>query len=307
MRNLEVHHSMTDAFTEATSQSLRFHLGAKGRSDLTFVQYREDFLRFYEWLGGGEDAALRAVTRKDIERYMSELRRTDGGELAPATRRHHFAGLRGFFKWYAEVEGIPSPMLGMTGPQVPETSKDIVSVGQVRNALLWLDRRQQYRNAALVSLLFETGMRVSEACGLRWDAIDFRGQVVNLAKTKNGTVRTPPFESATARRLDLWNRRRPDKVVPWVFPGRQGNHLTRHGVLYVVTQVFREHGLDHISPHDLRHSMATAFMDENPDGEATLMAVGGWNSVAMVRHYAKQGRDKRAIEDFRKRSPTGRL
>ena len=53
--------------------------------------------------------------------------------------------------------------------------------------------------------------------------------------------------------------------------------------------------------------MATAFMDANPDGEATLMVVGGWKSRTMVERYSKKGKDRRAIEDFRKRSPTSRL
>lgn len=298
---------MTDEFLDTTIQSLRYHLRALNRSASTLTQYESAFRRFYQTLPDRCEAGLRAVTRKQVEQYLAGLTAPHGGTLAPATRRYQFAGLQGFFKWYAGVEEIPDPMFGMRGPSVPETQKDVVAIEDVRKVLVWLDRQKNYRDAALISLMFEVGVRVSEACNLEWRSVLFKDQLVSLAETKNGTARSVPFEAATGRRLDLLHRKRADKMVPWVFPGRYGKALTRSGALQLVKKHFATFGIEGISPHDLRHSFATAFMDANPDGEATLQVVGGWKSRTMVARYSKQGRDRRAIEDFRRRSPTSQL
>jgi integrase/recombinase XerD len=195
----------------------------------------------------------------------------------------------------------------MRGPSVPEVQKDVVPIEDTRKLLLGLDRRKEYRDAALISVLAETGMRVTEAISVLWSDVSWSEQTISLTETKNGSVRIVPFGPQTGRRLDLLNRKRTDKMVAWVFEGRYGRPLTRSGALQLVKKHFRQYGITGISPHDLRHSMATAFMDANPDGEATLQAVGGWHSRTMVTRYSRLGSDKRAREDFRRRSPTSDL
>ncbi len=299
---------MTDAFLEDTIQSFEIHLQSRGRYPRTIESYVVPTRRFYEWLPGVGEAALRAVSMNDIETYLAKgLRSTRGEELSPASRSYHFKGLQQFWKWYSSLEEIPDPMYRLRAPTVPETHKDLVSVDQVRKVVTYLDKQKLYRDAALISLLMEDGLRISEAINLRWTDIDFKAMEATVTLTKNHQVRIIPFGPQTAQRLDILHRKRKDRVVPWVFTSRGTRQLTRYGAYSSIKRRFQLFGLDGIGPHDLRHSFATAFMDANPDGEATLMAVGGWNSVTMVRHYSKQGRDRRAIEDFRKRSPTWRL
>lgn len=298
---------MTDDFLNDTIASFDIHLQSRGRYPRTIESYITPTRRFYAWLPEKGEAGLKAVTRKDIERYLATgLRPVRGtGVLSPASRSYHFKGLQQFWRWYSELEEIPDPMLRMHAPAVPEVQKDIVAVGQVRGVLLYLDAKKLYRDAALISLLMENGLRISEAVSLRWDEIDLRNMQATVRSSKNHEPRVVPFGPQTAKRLDVLRRKA--RVDEWVFPGKEGKPYTRFAAHSMVTRRFRMFGMEGVGPHDLRHSMATAFMDENPDGEATLMTVGGWRSVNMVRRYSKQGRDRRAIEDFRKRSPTGRL
>lgn len=279
-------------------QSLRYHLEARNLSEHTIHQYETSLRRFYAWRGD-----LANVTPAVVEEYLASLR---SAGLASVTLRWHFAGLQGFFKWHARREDYANPTLGMEPPRIQERPKDVVGLADMRRVLVLLDRRKRYRDAALISLLLESGLRISEALSLNWSDIDWRQREARLPQTKNREAGEVPFLAGTGERLDLWRSKRRDKSAPYVFPGRNGR-LTRSGALQLVKKAFAEIGLPAISPHDLRHSFATAYMDANPEGEAVLKVIGRWKSDTMVRRYSKKGREARAKAAFRESSPMNRL
>lgn len=299
---------MTQTFFDDLMESFEIHLQSRGRYPRTIESYITPTRRFHAWLPEGDEAALKAVTGQDIERYLATGLRSlrHGDKLSPASQAYHFKGLQQFWKWYSALEEIPDPMARMAAPAVPDVQKDIVGVDEVRKVVTYLDGKKAYRDAALISLLMEDGLRVSEAIGLTWEQVNLRTGEVTITRTKNHEVRVVPFGARTAQRLDLLKRKR-ERITSWVFTGRGGAQLTRFGAYSIVRRRFAFHGIHGIGPHDLRHSFATAFMDANPDGEATLQVIGGWRDRTMVQRYSKQGRDRRAIEDFRRKSPTSLL
>ena len=301
---------MTEDSLDNLLRSLDYHLSAKNRAETTKTHYATALRRFYQWLAdSGEPLDLGAAGVPLIERYFAELRLTPGRggrPIAQATVRYHFSGLQAVYKWLSRRDGWDSPMRFMEAPSVAETDKDVVSVEQSKRVLGVLDRTKRLRDAAIVSLLVEGGMRVSELVALDCPDVDWKASTVILRDTKNGDVRHVPFGGATGERLDLWvNKRR--KSTECLFYGNRGGRLTRSGVLQMVKKAYAECGIPNISPHDLRHSMATGYMDANPHGENDLMVVGGWKSDTMVRRYSKKGRDRRGLESFRANNPMSRL
>jgi integrase len=171
-----------------------------------------------------------------------------------------------------------------------------------------LSRNRQYRDAALVIVLATVGIRASNVVALNWDDIDFANGCIRLERTKNGDWgRTVPLIPIAGTHLSLWRDRRRDRKTEYVFGSLRGKpgRLTRSGLLQVVKKSFAAapYGIPDIGPHDLRHSFATHYMDANPQGAATLKEIGGWKSDTMVQRYSKQGRARRAQEDFRATSP----
>jgi integrase/recombinase XerC len=282
--------------------SLGYHMGAKNRAQATVDQYSRALSRFYHWLAERGEPDLAAVRQGDIEEYLDALRQAG---LAPGTVRYQYAGLQGAFKWHSRREGYPSPMLQMEKPKVPESHKDVVPLDEQRRIMLSLDRQKRYRDAAIVSLLLENGMRVSELCGLDVADLRWKTDEVVIRDTKNDEVRVVPFLPATGERLDLWQRKRTDKGSPWLFSGQRGQRITRSGVLQMVKRTFDGLGWPNIGPHDLRHTFATTYLDANPHGAEDLKAVGGWKSDTMVQMYAKKGRARRSALSFRQNSPLG--
>lgn len=262
-----------------------------GLSLHTWNQYRDATLRFYQWAEGrGYPATPDLTSQAIIEEYLAALA---GRGLARSTVRWHYAGLRGFFNWWAERMEAANPMDRLPAPTPGESNKDVVTGEQVKAVMADCKARKAYRDAALVALLFDTGMRASEAVRLRPGDINWDESTITVPLTKNGESKRVHMGPQTWLAMDLWQARR--KGGETFFTGLRGP-LTRSGVLQTVKEAFERVGLTGISPHDLRHSFATAFMN-NPDArESDLMELAGWKSPSMVRRYSKSGRQQRAIE-----------
>lgn len=291
---------------DSTLRSFEFTLRARRKSPHTVRQYTATAREFFTATGCQPET----VTKREIVPWLADLQ----GRLAPATVRHKFAGLRAFFKWLQqEGEIAASPMATLEAPTVPEVPKDVVSVEDMTRVLRSLDGQRRYRDAAIVSLFYDTGMRVSEVSTIKrqdidWDDAD--GPVITLGVTKNHEVRYVPFGPSTAARLQRWERHRKDSS-PYLFVSlggtTKGQPFTRNGLFQFVQRIFAEHGLAGIGPHDLRHTFATHFMDDPEAREGDLMTLAGWRSERMARRYTRQGQTRRAIAAHRRLSPVERL
>ena len=288
--------------TEELAIQLRsLRLSLHGRSDHTKRQYTEATQRFADWMGeqGLADLFPERVTRHHVNAWLGSL--SEAG-LKGSTLRWYYRGLYGFYMFLAEdmPDAWPNPMLRVKCPKVDESPKDVVSTTQMDQVLRSLDAAKRYRDAAIVSLICDNGMREGELTHIKNTQVDWEQMCILLPDTKNGDVRFAPFTPATARRLDRWRAKRTDKSE-WLFTGQRGR-LTESGLLQLVKRIFKEHGMPNVGPHDLRHSFAVAFMARQDEGATwqDMKAIGGWKSDGMAQHYAKQGDKMRALKSFRR-------
>jgi site-specific recombinase XerD len=123
------------------------------------------------------------------------------------------------------------------------------------------------RNRALMALLYDTGVRISEALGLtRENVLDGRARKVRLTRTKNGKPRTVFLSEETRKLIRAYTRERKDGPYAPLFVshGRgQGRALTPRHAWQVVKDAASAEGLyDGTSPHSLRHRRAQDLLDE---------------------------------------------
>lgn len=291
---------MTTESLDDVLRSLEYSLLARGRSGHTVRQYKNCATRFSQFIGG---SPLSTATRGQVEQWLLSLRQ-DGA--APSTVYHYFTGLRTFYKWYSSRDGFTSPMAGISGPSVPEPEKRILTPDEIARVLAVLKAARRYRDCAIIALMYDTGMRASEVCGLRWQDVDWKESTVKLTDTKNGDIRIVPFSYAAGERLDYWRTKNKRRDLPWMFHGTRGR-LTRSGLLQMIRKAFQEIGVEGIGPHTLRHTFATHFLDGSDAHVSDLMTIAGWKSEAMARRYTKEGKTRRAIKAHRENSPLARL
>jgi integrase len=223
----------------------------------------------------------------------------------PHSVRNRFVGLRIFARWlYAEGEITKDPTARMRVPSVDEVQKDVVEPEDVARVLAMLSKQKRDRDAALIAVLYDTGMRAGELAELRLDRVSLDTGIIFIEKTKNHHTRTVKLSAAGVRYVDRYLRRRKDRGSEYLFEGVRGA-LTRNGIYRVVRTCFAEIGIKAIiGVHDMRHSSATAASSEM--SESDMMTLFGWSNADMARHYARKALEANALKAHDRASPLSR-
>jgi integrase/recombinase XerC len=152
------------------------------------------------------------------------------------------------------------------------------------------------RDAAILELLYATGIRVGELCGLDVDDLDHERRVVRVLG-KGRKERTVPYGLPAHRALDGWLRSgRPALVVPGagpaVFVGMRGRRIDQRAVRSVVhARLAAVPGAPDLGPHGLRHSAATHLLEGGADLR-TVQELLGHASLATTQIYTHVTTDR---------------
>ncbi|MDT0528725.1 tyrosine-type recombinase/integrase [Micromonospora sp. DSM 115977] len=174
-----------------------------------------------------------------------------------------------------------SPNDDGSGPASPESSGPPPAADHVAEAVLLRDR-------ALLELLYGTGVRISEACGLDVADVDHARRVVRVFG-KGGRERAVPYGVPAQRALDEWLRHgRPALAAPHsrdaLLLGARGGRLNPTTARRIVGEYAEAAGLPPISPHGLRHSAATHLLEGGADLRA-VQELLGHSSLASTQIY----------------------
>jgi integrase/recombinase XerC len=151
----------------------------------------------------------------------------------------------------------------------------------------------ELRDRAVLEVLYATGIRVSELCGLDLADVDAARRVVRVFG-KGAKERSVPYGLPAQRALDAWlGAGRPQLAGGSrnaLFVGVRGGRLQPTVVRRVVSAAARTAGLPHTSPHDLRHSAATHLLDGGADLRAVqdLLGHASLSSTQIYTHVSTE-------------------
>jgi integrase/recombinase XerC len=149
------------------------------------------------------------------------------------------------------------------------------------------------RDRAVLEMLYATGVRVSELCGLDLADVDDARRVIRVFG-KGAKERAVPYGVPAQRALDQWLRGgRPVLAAAGekaVFVGARGGRVQQTVVRRIVAAAARSAGLPHLSPHDLRHSAATHLLDGGADLRAVqdLLGHASLSSTQIYTHVSTE-------------------
>lgn len=254
----------------------------RGAARNTIEAYRrdlEDFEKFLEARGRRVDGAR----MDDIRDYLASLARG----LSPRTAARRLSALRQFHR-HLFAEGIrrDDPAANLESPRQGRPLPKILSEEETEELLAAARSGrgpETARRAALLEILYATGLRVSELVGLRLSSIS-RDRRFLTVTGKGGKERLVPLGDPARAALSHYLRQRERFLRggsgaknPWLFPSRSGSgHLTRHRFGQMLKDLARDAGLDcgRISPHVLRHAFATHLLDHGADLRSVQQMLG---------------------------------
>jgi site-specific recombinase XerD len=248
---------------------------SRQRSPLTRSVYRRDINR----LLAATDRKMAEITALDLERFAEAL---SGTGLAPTSRGRTLAAVRSFFRFAEKIGYCGNPATGLDLPRTePALSERIIPQEDVRR-LIALE--PEGRNRVLLAVLYAAGLRVSEACGLRWRNLQARGDggqlLVHGKGARTRAVLLPP---------PVWSQLAPLKGTAGldapVFASRSGKPLERSRVLRIVQEASQRAGITAaVTTHWLRHAHASHALDRGAPIHL-VQATLGHRSVATTSRY----------------------
>jgi integrase/recombinase XerD len=279
----------------------------RGRSANTLSAYRRDLHGYTAWLATG-GRRLETATEPDVERYVAWLR-AEG--RAPATVARALVAVRTLHRFLAEEGGVEGdPAADVAPPRVPAglpkplDESEVVSLLDAVVGAAPVHRRDR----AILELLYGTGMRISELCGLSLGDLDLDGGLVRVFG-KGAKERIVPLGRPSCAALadwlgpdgrgafvpSRWARRHDAEAV---FLNQRGGRLSRQGAWMIVRGYGDRAGLSgRLSPHVLRHSCATHMLDHGADIRV-VQELLGHASISTTQVYTKVSTERlRAVYD----------
>ncbi len=266
----------------------------KGLSDNTLSSYRRDLCQFAIWLQP-TGISLLNCQRTDIQRYLAWRVKK---RLRASSTSRMLSCLRGFYRYLLREELISEdPVMLIESPKKGRALPKTLTETDVE-ALLEapeLDDPVQFRDRAMLEVLYATGLRVSELVGLQLFEMNLNQGVVRVMG-KGGKERLVPLgEEAISWMQRYLAQVRPlllgEQVVDVVFPSRRGQQMTRQTFWHRIKRHALTAGIDKpLSPHVLRHAFATHLINHGADLRVVQMLLGhsDLSTTQIYTHVAKE-------------------
>lgn len=276
-------HASYEAIEEFCLSSLWLE---RGLARTTQYGYAVDLRTFARSLVHPIGKTVYEARHEDIRDYLA------ASECQANTLRRRMAALRGFYAWALREQRIfQDPCLHLLRPRARPRRPFPLSAQQVEALLAApkVDHPIGLRDRAMLELLYSSGLRVSEAVGLRTLALDFKQRSIRILG-KGSVERITLFGEEAAFWVDRYLRvARPSLAAqrPFsrLFVTRFGDGITRQMVWCIVKRYARQADIRApISPHTLRHSFATHLLDNGAD-LVTIQQLLGHASISTTEIY----------------------
>ena len=257
---------------------LHYGRAEKGLSTNTILAYRRDMTKFEQFLKP-RGVSLLKPARSDVVDFLSSLY-THGLDSRSVARQ--LVTLRNFYRFCLGDELITNdPVANIESPKIYRTLPHFLSVDDVEKLLAQPDVKTPLglRDRTMIELMYSTGLRVSELCGLRLSDIQMNEGTLRCIGKGNKERIVPvgrrALEAIAAYLRDARPKLLRDQPSPFLFTGRQGRKMHRINFWVLLRKYGEMAGLrESLNPHMLRHSFATHLLDGGADLRAVQLMLG---------------------------------
>ena len=251
----------------------------KNYSENTIESYIRDISSFLEYT----NKELLDISKKDIDNYVLHIL----PKYNESSINRIIASIKSFYKYLSIYKGYINISEDVESLKRKKTLPKYLSIEEVDNLLdIKLETAFDYRNKAILELLYATGLRATELVNLDLNNIDLSNMVVNVYG-KGSKERIVPLSHVAINYLDLYINKyrsmlfvKKQKPTDSLFLNNHGNRMTRQGLYKIIGEIAKQKKIDkEITPHVLRHSFATHLIECGADIRSVQELLGHENVV----------------------------
>jgi integrase/recombinase XerC len=251
----------------------------RNRSPLTVRWYEESLRDFETYIRGVDDYLSLSTVDADVIRGWVERMMDEGKK--PATVNRGLSAVKTFYRFALSRKLVKKdPAHGIIGPKKSKPLPQYVREGDMNRLLdeyLQGDEYNKVRARTIIIVFYETGIRLAELIGLNDEDVDFDSMQLKVTG-KRDKQRIVPFGAEMAEALQQYMALRDTEVErqePGLFLSNKGRRVSREMVRNLVKQSLSEvTTLKKRSPHVLRHSFATAMLNNGAGLESVKKLLG---------------------------------
>lgn len=286
---------MNEKYIEEFIDYLRFE---KKYSENTISSYKRDLNKTNTYIK--KDFAK--LNKKDIQNYIQKLSKSEN--VSSVSRC--ISTLKSFYK-FLELNKYTNktPLTTITNPKTVKKLPKILSEEEIEKLLdINLKTDFDYRNKAMLELMYSSGLRVSELINLNVNDIDLSNASVRIFG-KGSKERIIPLNDYAIDALNnyILNHRRSlfkHGESNYLFLNNHGNKMTRQGFFKILKKIAKEKGIkSELSPHTLRHSFATHLLKHGADLRSIQELLGHSDiSTTQIYTHITSERLQKNYEEF---------
>ncbi len=252
----------------------------KKLSQNTYLSYENNLIKLNQYFfkaGSGSSARLSDNELKDFFYHLN---------LTNKSKAHYLTVIKSYYTFLV-TEGIinKNPVETIKMPKIEKKLPNYLTIDEVDKLLdIRLDKPIDYRNKAMLELLYASGMRISELTNLKISQIDFNEALVRILG-KGKKERIVPLNDVSLNYLKEYiEDYRPfllrNNTSEYIFVNNHGSKISRQGFFKIIKKLCELNGINkNVSPHTIRHSFATHLLNNGADLRIVQELLGHENLV----------------------------
>lgn len=272
---------------EAIAKYMDYLANVKNYSSNTVISYRQDLQEFLDFILSEKMAPnlFRLRNERVCKNYISYL---SGLKLASSSINRKLSSLRSFYDYLLKSGEVDKNFFDeVEAPKMPKRLPKTIKNSEIMMMFNSCDLTKAlgYRNYCILEVLYGCGLRVSELCNMQIKDIDFddlsimihgkgsKDRIVLMYEDMSDHLR----RYISTFRMDLLFKSK-EEENRFVFLNKNGTALTTRGVRVILNKIIEDCGESfHLSPHMLRHSFATALLNNGADMRSVQELLGHEN------------------------------
>ncbi len=286
----------------AFNKYLRYLKIEKNLLNNSLIDYKEDFLEFKKIFPDIEDTNL--ISKNTLDNFIYE---ESYKNMKPKTISRRISTIKNFFIFLETEYIITNIVKDVELPKLDKHLPSYLTIEEISKLLDYFkfksnENDKNYRDYVLIFTMYSAGLRVSELCNLQIKNVNLSERLIKI-KGKGDKEREVPINLNCLNSIDFYikNIRNKNKIIDkqYIFLNSSGKRISRQYIYLLIKDAIKDLNINkNISPHSLRHSLATHLLANGADLRIVQELLGHSN-IETTEIYTHINEDqKRKVYDL---------